>query len=104
MMQCRFDQPLCKTLKRFNHIWFFLRSGFPWIVWHQQNELVFNALQWTIEKMHKMNWDALHDYGRIEWQRTLSDLEKAHDVAYQDVINKFDVIWGAKVLLQPGVT
>ena len=51
-----------------------------------------------------MNWDALHDYGRIEWQRTLSDLEKAHDVAYQDVINKFDVIWGAKVLLQPGVT
>ena len=44
MMQCLFDQPLCKTLK-----WFFLRSGFPWIIWRQQNDLLFNALQRPIE-------------------------------------------------------
>ena len=29
MLQCLFDQPLCKTLKQFNRIWFFLRSGLP---------------------------------------------------------------------------
>jgi hypothetical protein len=31
MMQCLFDQPLCKTLRRFNQIWFFLRSNISWI-------------------------------------------------------------------------
>ena len=52
-----------------------------------------------IEKTHQVIWDALSDYGRIEWQRTLLDLEKALDVAYQDVPNEFDSIWGSKVLL-----
>ena len=50
----------------------------------------FNALQWPIEKTHQVIWDALHAYGKIEWQRTLSDLEKAQDVAYQDVLDEFD--------------
>ena len=28
-------------------------------------------------------------YGRIEWKRTLKDLEKAPDVAYQDILKMF---------------
>ena len=35
-------------------------------------------------------WDALHDYGKIEWQRTLADFKKAPNVAYQEVLNKFN--------------
>ena len=31
MMQCLFDQPLCKIQKRFSRIWFFLKSGLMWI-------------------------------------------------------------------------
>ena len=50
MAQCLFDQPLWKTLKQFSRIWFFLRSALPWIIWCQHNDLVFNELQWLIEK------------------------------------------------------
>ena len=35
-------------------------------------------------------------YGRIEWRWTLMDLEKVPDVAYQDVLNEFDLTWGVK--------
>jgi hypothetical protein len=35
MMQCLFDQALCKTLKPFSHICSFLRSGLPWNIWQQ---------------------------------------------------------------------
>ena len=50
MMQCLFYQPLCKTLKQFSRIWFFSRSGLPWIFWRLRNDLVLIALQWPIEK------------------------------------------------------
>ena len=53
--------------------------------------MVFNVVQWPIEKTHQKIWIALHDYGRIEWQQTLSYLEKGLDVAYQDVLNEFDL-------------
>jgi hypothetical protein len=53
----------------------------------------------NMEKTHQVIWDALHDYDMIEWQQTLSDLEKALDIAYQDVLNEVDLIWGVKVLI-----
>ena len=77
----------------------FLRSSLLWINWHQWNDLVFNDLQWFIEKICQVVWDTLHDYNRIEWKRTLSDLEKAPDMAYQDILNEFDSTWGVKGLI-----
>jgi hypothetical protein len=47
---------------------------------------MFSALQWPIENTRQVIWDALHDYGRIEWQRTLGDL----DIAYQDILTDLD--------------
>ena len=44
-------------------------------------------------------WNALQDYGMIEWKQALLDLEKARDVAYQDILKGFDSIWGSKALL-----
>jgi hypothetical protein len=40
---------------------------------------LIDVFQWPVEKTHTVIWDALQDYGRIEWQQTLSDLEKALD-------------------------
>lgn len=99
MMQCLFDQPLCKTLRWFIQIWFFLRSNISWITWRQRNDLVFNDLQWPVEKTRQVMWDVLQDYGRIECKRTLSDLEDAPAVAYQDFLNKFDSTLGVKGLI-----
>ena len=67
-----------------------------WIIWQQWNDLIFNRLQWPIEKTRQINWDALQDYGRIEWKWTLRDLEKVPDVAYHDILNKLDLTWGAQ--------
>ena len=45
-------------------------------------------MQWPIEKTRQVIWDSLQYYGRIEWKRTMRDLEKALDVAYHDVLKK----------------
>ena len=47
----------------------------------------------------QVTWDASQDYGRIEWKRTLSSLEKAPDVAYQGVMNELSSTWGVKGLV-----
>ena len=30
------------------------------------------------------------DYGRIEWKRTIRDLAKSPDIAYDDILDHFD--------------
>ena len=62
--------------------------------------MVFNNMQWPIKKTRQVIWDTLQDYGRIEWNWALKDLEKASDVAYQDVRNEFDLTWGIKGLIE----
>ena len=54
-----------------------------------------------VEKTRQMIWDALLDYGRIERQRILNDLEKAPDVTYNDVmdeviVHNMDTVWCVK--------
>lgn len=60
---------------------------------------MFNAIQCMMEKTYQIVWDSLVDYGRLDWQQTLSNLEKALDVAYEDVFRGFDSIWCVKGLL-----
>ena len=43
--------------------------------------------------------DALLDYGRIEWQYTLKDLQKALNVVYQDILDELDSVWCVKGLI-----
>ena len=61
--------------------------------------MVINDLHWFIVKTRQVIQDTLQDYGRIEWKQTLSSMKKAHDVAYQDVLNKFHWTWGVKGLI-----
>lgn len=74
------------------------RNGLTWIIWRQRNDLDFNAMQWLLKKTYQVVWDSLIDYGKIEWQQTLSDLENAADVAYQNVLREFDSVWCVKSL------
>ena len=48
---------------------------------------------------YQVVWDSLINYGRLNWQWTLYDLEKALGVAYRDVLNEFGLIWCAKGLI-----
>jgi hypothetical protein len=41
----------------------------------------------------------LLEYGRLEWQRSLHDLEKVPNVAYQDVLTEFDLVCCVKGLI-----
>lgn len=65
VIQCLFD-PLNKTLNPLSGIWFFLRSGIMWIIWHQRNDLVFNIVKWPLEKTHQVVWGTLLGYSRLE--------------------------------------
>jgi hypothetical protein len=56
-------------------------------------------LQWPIKKARLVIWDALQNYDRIEWKQTLTELEKAPNMAYQDVLNEFDSTWVVKGLI-----
>ena len=51
------------------------------------------------KKTHQVVWDSLLHYGRLNWQQTLHDLEKAPDVAYENVLNEFDIICCVKGLI-----
>ena len=53
--------------------------------------------QW--KKTHRFVWDSLIDYGRLERQSTLQDLEKALDIAYEGVLKEFDKVWCIKSLI-----
>jgi hypothetical protein len=99
IMQCIFDQPLSESLKPFHHFLFFLRNGITWIIWHQRNDLNRNVIERLVEKTHQVVWDSLLDYDRLEWQRTLTDLEKVPEVPYQDVLNQFDIVWCVTCLI-----
>ena len=102
-MQCLFDQPLCNTLKRSRRILIFLRSDLPWIIRRQQNDMVFNTLQWPIEKTRRVIWDALHDYGRIEWKRTLMDFGRGRMWPTRTSLKNLIQLGGSKTLLWLGV-
>ena len=48
-------------------------------------------------------WDSLLDYGRLEWQQTLVDLEgkrkeKTPNVAYENVLKESNNVWCVKGL------
>lgn len=45
-----FAKNMNKTLKRFDAIWFFLRSHMPWIIWRQTKVLVFKQPRMTTWK------------------------------------------------------
>jgi hypothetical protein len=70
-----------------------------WITWHQHSDLVFDNVQCPVERIRQAIWDTLQNYGRIEWKSTPSDVEKAPDVANQDVLNKSDSFRGVKGLI-----
>lgn len=52
-----------------------------------------------MEKTHQVVLDSLRDYGRHEWQRTLTDWEKTPYVAYKDVLKSLTMFGVSKILL-----
>ena len=44
-------------------------------------------------------WDAMQDFARIKRIWALTNLEKSPDVAYHDILNKFDSTWAVKGLI-----
>lgn len=90
MLQCFFDENLPSTFKNYHRRWFFLCGGVTWVT---------GATKWTCFQFPTLAcWENPQDcFGmrflitcRIEWQRTLEDLEKSPDVVHNDVLKS---IW-----------
>ena len=58
-----------------------------------------NTTHWPVGKQHQVVWDSLINYGILEWQRTLRDLKKVLDDAYDDFLREFDKVWCVKGLI-----
>lgn len=52
-----------------------------------------------MEKIHQQVWDALMDYDRIDWQQPFMDLEKVSNVACEDALKDFNLVWCVKGLI-----
>ena len=65
----------------------------------QPNDLISNSTQWHVEKTYQVVWDSLFDYGRLECQHILQDLEKTLDIVDNDVLRLFDKVWCSKASL-----
>ena len=97
MMQCLLHQALCKTLK------LFIAPS-----WGVSSHGILTAMEWFGFWCFSMTCGEvtprcvgllLLDYERIEWQQTLTNLGKASDMAYQDVLEEFNLVWCVKSLL-----
>ena len=81
-LQSRFAKIICfkslhYTLDLVAHYLRRMRDGgLLWIIQKQRNDLIFNSFYWSVEKTQHIVWDALLNYGRIEWQRALPRLSK----------------------------
>ena len=64
--------------------------------------LSFDTLVWSLMIWNDPLRKHVKPFGmlcKIEWKRILSDLGKAPDVVYQDILNEFDSTWGVKGLI-----
>lgn len=52
-----------------------------------------------MKKDQQVVWDVLINHKKIKLQNTLKDLVKTPNVAYQDVLDKFDEVWGVRCLV-----
>lgn len=68
------------------------QHGWNYVVNHLVS-LCQKRSSWHVEKTHQIMWYSLLDYGRLEWQPSLRDLDEVVDVAYQDVLDEFDSMW-----------
>jgi hypothetical protein len=45
-------------------------------------------------------WDALFNYGRLEWHRTLTDLGKIPNVAFEGILKELNnIVWCVKDII-----
>jgi hypothetical protein len=44
-----------------------------WQLWLERNDVVFNNLRWSKEKMVQRIWLGLADYGRKEWAKNSNE-------------------------------
>ena len=44
-------------------------------------------------------WDSMIDYGRLEWQCIMQDLDKFLNIVYEGVFREFDKVWDVNGLI-----
>ena len=98
--QCLFGQPVRLRKKGLIKLWSLLRGVGLWCIWLSGNAKVFDGSSWPDPKSRNFLWEALLDYGRIAWKKTLIEVKRAsnHEMALS-ILKGFDSVWMCRSIL-----
>lgn len=80
-------------------IWFLIRGIALWCNWLVRNDVVFNRVFWSEQRIHMRIWEQLLDYGRLEWAKTLKKLCSAPPEQHSNILCSFDSVWTRRKLM-----
>jgi exonuclease III len=97
--QCIFAKDVRFRLNSVKKIWFLIRGIALWCIWLARNDVVFNKVFWTEQRIHMHIWEQLLDYGRLEWAKTLKKLGSAPPEQHSNFLHSFDSVWTRRKLM-----
>jgi hypothetical protein len=75
-------------------MWARLRGISFWFIWIEHSDIVFHIKEcWQQEKLQSLVWEALMDYVKLEWNRTLVRIHTFLQLEH-DYLSSFDKTWG----------
>jgi hypothetical protein len=68
-----FSECIPRRFDRVKKVWMAICGIVLWQLWLERNDVVFNNLRWSKEKMVQRIWLGLADYGRKEWAKNSNE-------------------------------
>jgi hypothetical protein len=85
-----FSFRLPRRFQDVSRIWQSLRSVVLWSVWIARNDIVFNHVAWSQQRMRGIIWSSLFEYGRLAWLKVQNAKSKE---AQTQALDRFDSTW-----------
>lgn len=96
MLQCFLIKTRHKSLRKFNHIWFFVRSGLPWIKGMIWLSTTLRGLSRKLTKLFGIYWQIMAE---LSWTGLSWTYQKLQILSITIFLMIFHSIWCVKVLI-----
>jgi hypothetical protein len=90
--QTIFAQRPPRKFKKVSKYWTLLKGIALWTIWISRNDTSFNNDRWSHEKIKKVIWQGLCDYGRSTWQKIQAKVQQ-NPTSIGAALVRFDSMW-----------